>query len=127
AIRQSDPPSTVTPLLRPVEERVQATPAIRLRQILQRECETMLHHALDQGKEVPAETAQKLAHALSAPGGQPDGEIAQFVELTMLHGELSALVAPARGRTLVLLEDERKAHPRLYIFGPVRLVRQMLA
>ena len=45
----------------------------------------------------------------------------------MLHGELSVLIAPARGRTLVLLEQERLAHPHLYVFGPVRLVRQMLA
>jgi len=130
AIKQSDPHSTVTPLLRPVEDRAPAapaTPAARLRQILARECEAMLHRALDQGKGIPTETAERIARALSAPVGQVDGESAQLAELTMLHGELSALVAPARGRTLVLLDEERKAHPRLRIFGPVRLVRQMLA
>ena len=127
AIRQSDLPSTVTPLLRPVEDRAQGAPANRLRRALQHECEAMLRHALDDGKEIPVETAQALARALTAPGAQADAEIAQLAELTMLHSELSKLVAPARGRTLVLLEDERIAHPYLYIFGPVRLVRQMLA
>ena len=127
AIRQSDLPSTVTPLLRPVEDRAQVAPANRLRRALQHECEAMLHYALDEGKEIPVATAQALAHALAAPVGQADAEIAQLADLTMLHSELSALVAPARGRTLVLLEDERASHPHLYVFGPVRLVRQMLA
>jgi hypothetical protein len=127
AIKQADLPSTVTPLLRPVEERAQVAPAVRLRRTLQRECAHMLHYALAEGKHIPVETAQALAHALSAPVGQADAEIAQLADLTMLHGELSALIAPARGRTLVLLDDERTAHPQLRIFGPVRLVRQMLA
>jgi len=123
---ETDPSSVVTPLQRPVDERAPPLPTTRLREALHRECEAMLRHALDRGKEIPPDVVQRVAQALSSPtavGGEPE----RLAELTILHGELSALVAPARGRTLVLLEDERRANPRLYVFGPVRLVRQMLA
>jgi hypothetical protein len=125
AMIEPDPGSTVTPL-RPMAELPHPTPVARMRETLQRECAAMLHHALDAGKDIPAAMAQRLAQALSSPPGPGAGEVAQFAELTTLHAELSALIAPARGRTLVLLEEERRRHPQFYIFGPVRLVRQML-
>jgi len=124
---QPESQSTVTPLLRAVSDHPHPTPVTRMRETFQRECEAMVHHALDESKEIPAETAQRLAQALSTAAAPGAGEAAQFAELTALHAELSALVAPARGRTLVLLAEERRQHPRLYVFGPVRLVRQMLA
>ena len=127
ALVQSDSSPTVMPLLRAVGDHPRPTSVARMLETLQRECEAMLHHALDESKDISADTAQRLGHALSAPAGTSGDESAQFAELTVLHVELSAIVAPARGRTLVLLEEERRLHPRLYVFGPVRLVRQMLA
>lgn len=119
----SDSPPTVTPL-RPLDER-QAPALGQLRQNLQRECEAMLQHALDKGKEIPPEMAQRAARVIAA--APVPGETQSFTDLTALHNECAALIAPASGRTLVLLEAERRAHPYLYMFGPVRLVRQMLA
>ena len=115
----SDP--TVTPF-RPADERAPAA-AGRLQLTLQRECEAMLQHALDKNKEIPADVAERAGQMMTGAGN----DAAQFASLTVLHNELSTLVAPASGRTLVLLDQERCAHPFLYMFGPVRLVRQMLA
>jgi hypothetical protein len=116
---------TVTPL-RPLEEYTPAPPASRLRIELQRECEAMLQHALDKGKEIPLETAKRAGKIIAAASAPSANEAGLFAGLTVLHNELSTLVAPASGRTLVLLEIERRSHPFLYVFGPVRLVRQML-
>ena len=127
ALVEPETESTVTPLLRgAVVDFPHPTPVFRLRKMLQRECAAMLHHALEEGKEVSAELAQRFGQALAVPAAPGADEAEQFAELTGLHAELSALVAPARGRTLVLLEEERQQHPHSYIFGPVRLVRQML-
>lgn len=123
---QTDPQAAVTPLLRPVDDRAPPMSASRLHLTLHRECEAMLQHALDRGEQIPVETAQRLAQALSMSPAAGASEAEQFADLTILHGELSAIVAPARGSTLVLLREERKAYPFLYVFGPVRLVRQML-
>ena len=123
---QSEPDATVTPF-RPLEEPVPPPMPSRLVQNLQRECEAMLQHALDKAREIPAETAQRAGRVLIERTASGAGEVGQFVELTILHNELSALIQPASGRTLVLLDQEHKAHPFLYVFGPVRLVRQMLA
>lgn len=87
----------------------------------------MVHYALDEGRAIPADLTQRIAQVLAAPAAMTaDASAAQLTELIILHGTLSPIIAPARGRTLVLLEEERKAHPTLYVFGPVRLVRQML-
>ena len=118
----SEPEPRVTPF-RPLDERAPPSGAGRVRQVLQRECEAMLQHALDNAKTIPPQLAQRIGEVLVGPAGN---EAEHFAELTALHAELAALVAPASGRTLVLLEQERKAHPFLYVFGPVRLVRQML-
>ena len=128
---QSEPDTTVMPL-RPLEPGVPGVPGVppapsRLLQILQRECEAMLQHALDKGKQIPPETVERAGRALIAGPATAIAEAGQFAELTILHNELSALIAPATGRTLVLLDRERGSHPFLYMFGPVRLVRQMLA
>lgn len=120
----SDSLPTVTPL-RPLDERASSAALGQLRQGMQRECEAMLQHALDKGKKIPPETAERAGRAIAA--APPGGEAAAFVELAALHNALASLVAPASGRTLVLLEGERRSHPLLYVFGPVRLVRQMLA
>jgi hypothetical protein len=122
----SEAEPTVMPL-RPMEERAPSAVVSRVQQELQRECEAMLQHALDKGKEIPLEMAQRAGRAVAAAAVPPGNDAGHFAELTILHNELSTLIAPASGRTLVLLEQERKSHPFLYVFGPVRLVRQMLA
>jgi len=111
---------------RETEDSTRVLPAERLCMTLRHECEVMLHHALKNDKEIPPDVARQLGHALSDPSAGADGA-AQIEMLVQLHGQLSALVAPACGRTLVLFDEERQMHPRLYVFGPVRLVRQMLA
>jgi len=113
---------TVTPL-RPSEER--APPAASpLAEKLQHECEAMLRYALDRGKDIGPDLARRAGQVLTASAGVD--ETGRLADLTLLHSELATLIAPASGRTLVLLEQEHKLHPFLYVFGPVRLVRHML-
>jgi len=112
--------TAVTPL-RPLEEpRAPSAAVVRLRQSMQQECEVMLQYALDKATPIPPQAAQKIDAVMGA------GEMANFAVLAEVHGMLAALITPACGRTLVLLKHEREAHPILYMFGPVRLMRQML-
>jgi hypothetical protein len=125
ALIPPDSGATVTQL-RAVGDSPNPTPVARMRETLQRESVAMLHYALEEGKEIPPDVPQRLAQVLAMPAGPGPGEVAQFADLTYLHAQLSTVIAPARGRTLVLLDEERRQHPGLYVFGPVRLVRQML-
>ena len=122
ALQQSDTQTVVTPRPRVVEDRIH--PVVTLRRALSAECEAMLHYALDRGKAIPLDITQQISVVLSGPISADDAS--SLSKLMVLHGQISAVIAPASGRTLVLFEVERSSHPRLYAFGPVRLVRQML-
>jgi hypothetical protein len=118
----------------------------RVEKALLREIEAMVLFALGAGLDLPPgalATRQPSAPdpspsdplpadpSLSDPP-QPDpprrGTVGDpLVRLAALHLTLTKLIAPARGASLVLLAEQRQAHPVLQTFGPVPQVRWMLA
>jgi hypothetical protein len=121
----------------------------RLQQRMARECEAMVQHALSTGRAVPAETIERLNQAIFASDGpgdvaardRPDdaspedtpppvaSEVAtsRFALLASAHAELARAIAPATPEALCLIADEYEKHPIWCEFGPLPLVRQMLA
>ncbi|MDR3527600.1 MAG: hypothetical protein P4L57_09990, partial [Rhizomicrobium sp.] len=122
ATKQSDPQALV-PRPRVVED--SQNPITTLKKALLQECAAMLHYALDKDKPIPADVSKQAATALS--GSSLADDPVSFSNMMALHSQLSAIITPASGRTLVLFEIERQTHPQLYAFGPVRVVRQMVA
>jgi hypothetical protein len=118
----------------------------RVEKTLLREIEAMVLFALGAGLDLPPEALaarQPLTPDTQPPDTQPPGVLPSgvlspgllpsgtgadpLVRLADLHLTLTKLVAPARGASLVLLEEQRRAHPILQAFGPVAQVRWMLA
>jgi hypothetical protein len=108
----------------------------RVEKTLLREIEAMVLFALGSGLDLPPEALaarQPLTPDTQPPDTQPPGVLPSgtgadpLVRLADLHLTLTKLVAPARGASLVLLEEQRRAHPILQAFGPVAQVRWMLA
>jgi hypothetical protein len=108
----------------------------RVEKTLLREIEAMVLFALGAGLNLPPEalatrqptTSDALPPDMLPPDTLPPGTGADpLVRLADLHLTLTKLVAPARGASLVLLEEQRRAHPILQAFGPVPQVRWMLA
>lgn len=103
----------------------------RVEKTLLREIEAMVLFALGAGLDLPPEA---LAARQQPPPDTPlpdalplDAAADPLVRLAALHLTLTRLIAPARGASLVLLEEQRQAHPVLRAFGPVPQVRWMLA
>jgi hypothetical protein len=121
----------------------------RLQQRMVRECEAMVQHALSTGRAVPVETIERLNQAISASDGpgdvvardRPDDASPQdtpprvasqvatsrFALLVSAHAELALAIAPATPEAVSLIADEYEKHPIRCEFGPLPLVRQMLA
>lgn len=121
----------------------------RLQQRMVRECEAMVQHALSTGRAVPVETIERLNQAISASDGpgdvvardRPDDaspedtppRVASQVATSRLallvsaHAELALAIAPATPEAVSLIADEYEKHPIRCEFGPLPLVRQMLA
>jgi hypothetical protein len=98
----------------------------RVEQTLLHETEAMVLFALGAGLDLPPEAlATQQPPASDAP--PPDAGTDQLVRLAELHLSLTKLIAPARGATLVLLDEQRRRYPVLNAFGPVPQVRWMLA
>jgi len=125
------PVRTVQPMARPRADMPLPGPANptaspdrrqSLRATLNAECEAMLTYALTWGKKVVPELAEGLERLCSA-AGDPTGGIATLIAA---HGQLAELVAPAIPNTIMLMQSERRRHPLLHMFGPVRLVRYLL-
>ena len=117
---------------------------------LLRECEAMVKHALTSGMKVPATVVQRLdslADQLQArkeaakgkvdtPGSEKGettdntvlenqaGNIAR--ELTVVHGSLVGIVAPATPRTLLLLAKEEAGGSIWLFLGRVPLIRRFI-
>jgi hypothetical protein len=122
----------------------------RLRQRMARECEAMAQHALSTGYTVPFEVVERLDQALSprdAPaaaitpgrrsvddaaredatvGSAPSAEMSSLASLSVAHGALAHIIAPATPEAVLLLADQRATHPLLYALGPLPIVRQIL-
>jgi len=150
------PPRTVVekPFDRPRSDDAEASAEIaaqikeRLWQRMARECEAMVQHALSTGRAVPVETIERLNQAIFASDGPGDvvardrrgdaspedtppfaSEVktSRFALLASAHAELALAIAPATPEALYLIADEYEKHPIRCEFGPLPLVRQMLA
>jgi hypothetical protein len=122
----------------------------RLRERMARECEAMAQHALSTGHTIPFEVVERLDQTLSAldapaaaaapgrhavddvpredatVGSAPSAELSPLASLSVAHAALAHIIAPATPEAVLLLADERAAHPLLYALGPLPIVRQML-
>ena len=151
------PPRTVVekPFDRPRSDDAEAAAEIaaqikeRLWQRMARECEAMVQHALSTGRAVSVETIERLNQAIFASVGPDDvaardrpddaspedtpprvaSEVAtsRFGLLASAHAELALAIAPATPEGVCLIADEYEKHPIRSQFGPLPLVRQMLA
>jgi hypothetical protein len=122
----------------------------RLWQQMARECEAMVELALGTARTVPVEIVERLDQALcgldvpaaaAAPGQRgvddfPRGDatlgsalpatMSRLASLSVAHGALAHIIAPATPEAVLLLADERATHPLWYALGPLPIVRQML-
>jgi hypothetical protein len=122
----------------------------RLWQRMVRECEAMVQLALSTGRSVPVEIVERLDRALcgldgptaaAAPGQRGVDDIprvdasvgstlpatmSRLGSLSVAHGALAHIIAPATPEAVLLLADERATHRLLYALGPLPIVRQML-
>jgi hypothetical protein len=111
----------------------------------------MAQYALGIGLTIPFEIMERLSQATSAPdvpalapglgssspadavhekvvvGSAPSAEISALASLSITHAALARVVSPAKPEALLLMADERTKHPVWSGFGPLPLVRQMLA
>jgi hypothetical protein len=118
----------------------------RLSQRMSRECEAMVQHAFGTGRVVPIEVMERLDQAVSAADrlavvaarddastadvadrGASTMEMSRFLSLAVAHAGLARAIAPATPEAVLLMADERERHPLWSEFGPLPLVRQMLA
>jgi hypothetical protein len=121
----------------------------RLWEQMARECEAMAQHALSTGRTIPLEVVERLDQALSGAdsavsgssrrpsigdlsreqaivGGTPAAEISPIASLSVAHGVLAQIIAPATPGGVLLLAAERATHPLLYALGPLPIGRLML-
>lgn len=124
----------------------------RLWEQMARECEAMVQHALSTGRTIPLEVVEQLDRALSGTdsamsvstsgrssigelpreeaivGGAPAAETSPLASLSVAHGALAQIIAPATPGTVLLLANARRATPPLlYALGPLPIGRQMLS
>jgi hypothetical protein len=111
-----------------------ATSTTRVRTALEdqlvREATAMGSYALASGKHLPKSVAQILQNAQQAAQPNNELELSRAVdvgELSWAHAELTRLVAPAAPRAVLLLADPFGCRGWWSIFGPIRMVRYLLA
>jgi len=86
----------------------------------------MASYALASGHQVPVAVVQILQDAQLASDPRSVSGV-DVPALSWAHSELTRLVAPAAPRAVLLLADQRSSRDRWSIFGPIRLVRYLLA
>jgi|HubBroStandDraft_1064217.scaffolds.fasta_scaffold00147_27 hypothetical protein len=115
-----------------------------------RECDAMAESLFCAGRALPPDLVTLLADVLAtfdAPGslaapeprrkkGSPEIaaddrartiDAATAASLSKAHAALAQLIAPATPEAVLLLVEERRRHSPFYVFGPLPVVRQMLA
>jgi hypothetical protein len=95
-----------------------------------RESTAMASYALASGKHLPPRVAEILQSAQLARQLAPDSVSVAAVDppaLTWAHAQLTRLVAPAAPRAVLLLAEQSGHRGRWGIFGPIPLVRYLLA
>ena len=105
----------------------------------------MAEHAFSEGLSVPAEVATLIDEGLTTFGDdgvqapRPPRQSARDLEdalpvekgaiasLAKAHAALALIIKPATPEAVLLLIEERRKHSAWYTFGPLPIVRQMLA
>src|SRR5262249_59308879 len=59
-------------------------------------------------------------------GGAPAAQPSPLASLSVAHGALAQIIAPATPGAVLLLADARATPPLLYALGPLPIARQML-
>jgi len=95
-------------------------PAADLRRAMRAECDAMIRYILGNGLKVPTEVAAALPLLESGSG-------AGLADLATLHGRLTDLVAPAKPRTILLLQRDKENNPLLNMLGPLPNLRFLMA
>lgn len=104
------------------KERSPLTP-ISIREHLLHDCEAMLRYALDSGLAVPPRMVETISSQKSE--NTPDASSGWDIKpLTLIHQRLAQIVAPAKPRTIHLLETEGIGF--WSFLGPVKLVRKLM-
>jgi hypothetical protein len=128
-----------------------ARPGPKLWHRVAQECEAMAEDLLSAGRAIPEDVIIMLAEtqsvlddpeagasagrdaedddnwALPADGSIRGVDAAAVVKLIKVHAALAALSAPSTPEVILLLSDERHRNSRFHVFGPLPIVRQMLA
>lgn len=106
---------------------------LNIREQLIQESHSMAKYAISNGSQVPVDvlkTIESFARhpAHKAANDAPPPESLDLQPLIFAHQTLSGIVKPALPRTLLLLDKEQNTTNRfLQIFGPVPIIRQMMA
>ena len=106
-------------------------PHISLRDQLYRESRAMAEYSLTHGNMVPAGTIKTIEsfgllaenHENQANKSREDLDISALVTA---HGTLVKIVEPAKPRTILLLDMEKRSSGFFKFLGPVSLIRQMM-
>lgn len=88
---------------------------------LLRQCDAMVRFALGQGLRIPPELTPAIA-LLENRGATPPA----LSDIVNLHGHLAEVVAPAKPRTIYLLQEDRALYPFLNTFGPLQNIRRLM-
>ena len=113
----------------------------QLEQQLLRECEAMASYCLASGKQIRGDLAQRLNDLLASYGEPVEDESANAASstgnpgvpseervnpLSVIHGHLSQLVAPAKPGSIVYIQQQTARAGIFGFLGPVQLTRQMM-
>ena len=116
-----------SPLDDAAADRAEAGSQIMRTQLLD-ECDAMVMHALASGMALPPNLFGGIALLDSVRSGALDTlSSSEVVELTVLHGQLSHLVAPAKPHTLYLMQNDPARSSMLSILGPLPNIRRLMA
>ena len=98
-------------------------------EMLMDECRALTKHALTSGMNVPATVLQTVAdcEANNRIETSPEELHAEVQRLANAHYILAQLVAPATPRAINLFAKQRLKYPKLCHFGPIPLVRWLIA
>ncbi len=88
------------------------------------ECNAMLKHALSGGKKVPAKAV--MAFEIIAEKEQENITAEDVQTMAEVHNVLSGIVAPAKPRTLLIMERTKQNSGFWSFLGPVPLIRQLV-
>lgn len=100
---------------------------LTLHEKLIRECEAMANHALESGKPIPVDTMALVEEFTNKKPEEITNYAFKTRQLVGIHYELSKIIEPAKPRTILLLDSEKKKNNFFLFLGPVPFIRRMMA